>query len=956
MIVTSNAERGLGAARQHRRAILLATAASLSLLIGGAAHAQAQTAETGAPSAAKADTDIVVTGTRIVQDGYSAPTPVNVLGTAEILAQRPNNIADLVNTLPAVSGDTFTAANSSGSISSGLAGLNTINLRGLGTSRTLVLIDGRRTPPSTFTGLVDINTIPQDLVQRVEVVTGGASAQYGSDAVGGVVNFILDTKFKGLKLGADTGITTYGDGHNYRFSGTAGFSLLDDRLHVLMNADYYHQDGIDKVDRRWNDHGYNLIFNPDYVDGNGQPEYLASANTSLARTLGGLINSGPLRGTYFAGDGVTGQFDYGNFTSASNPWLVGGDWRLGMEGVAGTNGLQPTEERIGVFNRVAFDVTPDITIFGQFSWNRYKGRGYYSAFYQDVTLAADNAYLLTQYPQVVAAMQDNDLDSITASNWSPGLPIGGTDNTRQAYRYLAGAEGKFSLFDRPWSWNAYYQRGIVKTHEQATNSPNSGRVDLATDAVLSNGQIVCRSTLTDPTNGCVPLDRIGTGPISAESLDYIFGPEQPWRRQTITQDVAAESLSGQLFDLPGGPMAVALGGEWRKDKVTGHIGSSVPLGWYYGNYRPNFGEITVKEAFLEVALPLFDGFSLDAAGRYTDYSTSGTVQTWKIGGTYSPIPDIKFRAGYSHDIRAPNMQELFRTAQGIYLPVVLPGNSPAPGPHAPFVTTSGNPTLSPENANTLTAGAVVTPSFLPGFSASFDYFDIKLKDAIGSVGYQQIIDYCYNGYSQFCDNLVFSGTDLTQILGRPVNYAGQHVRGFDIEVSYTTPLSAISESLPGTFRIHGAATHYIKNTVDNRVAVIDYAGSPASPSWQYRVSAFYDIDPVRINLVARGFSDGVYANEYIQCVSSCPASTFQHRTINNNRIKGSMYFDGSVNVKIPSGDHEMNLTFIVNNMFNRDPELVGIDIFGDALGYPQTARPQYDTLGRVFKVALTTKF
>ena len=909
--------------------------------------------------------EIVVTGSRIKLDGYDAPTPVTVLGAADILAQKPANIADLVNTLPAVTRGTYTAGSSIGNMSSATAGLAAVNLRGLGVGRTLVLIDGRRTPPSTFTGVVDINTIPQDLVERVEVVTGGASAQYGSDAVGGVVNFILNTKFEGLKLGADTGITTYGDGHNYRFSGTAGLSLMDDRLHILLSGEYFHQDGIDQNNRPWNSHGYNRIFNPDYTPTNGQPQYLVGPGMGVTRTKGGLINSGPLRGTYLLGDGVTGQFNYGNTNSVSNPWMVGGDWQLSMDGGAGTTGLLPTEERIGVFNRVAFDVTPDVTLFGQFSWNRYHGRGIAGANSTVATVAADNAYLLTQYPQVAAAMQANGLGSVTVSNWSPGVPHYGTDNSRQVYRYLAGANGKLSLFDRPWSWEVYYQHGVTKTHEQTTNIGNTARMAIATDAVLSNGQIVCRSTLTDPTNGCVPWDVLGTGAgPSAAALAYIFGPEQPWREQTIKQDAVSASLSGQLFDLPGGSAAIALGGEWRKDQVHSRVGATSSFGWQAGNYRPNMGEITVKEGFLEVALPLFTGLDINAAGRYTDYSTAGSVGTWKVGATYSPISDIKFRAAYSHDIRAPNMQDLFQAGDSLSTTVILPANSPAPGPADISQVTRGNPDLKPEKANTLTAGVVVRPGFLPGFSASVDYWDIKLKDAIGSVGRQSIIDFCYAGHSQFCDNLVFSGNQLTTILRQPVNFVSQHVRGFDIETSYATPLSAISTKLPGTFRIHATATHYIKNVSDNLVFPVDYAGtifegfgpSSASPSWAYRVSASYDINPVRIYLVAHGFSSGVYANENIECTNSCPTSTVEHRTINNNHVKGSLYFDGSVSVKIPSRSNETQLSFIVNNIFNRDPTPVGIDVSSSSVTYPQTAMSIFDTLGRVFRLSLTTKF
>ena len=417
---------------------------------GTAGADTADTASTAGSASANAG-DIVVTGTRIVQDGYSAPVSVNVLGAAEINAQKPANIADMVRTLPFVTSNTLTPMTGAGTLG-GNAGINAVNLRGLGAARTLVLLNGQRSVGSTFSGLVDINTFPQDLIERVEVVTGGASAQYGSDAVGGVVNFILNDKFKGLKLGADTGITTYGDGFNYRFTGTAGLSFLDDRLHILLNGEYFKQKAIETVDRPWNDSGFQMITNPAYTPTNGQPQFFVGAGIGPStKTLGGLITSGPLRGTYFLEDGVAKQLNYG---TVADPWMIGGDWQIINQGGVGTNSLVPAEERIGAFNRIAFDVTPDITIYGQFSWNRFQGPAHYGTDPISFNILADNAYLLTQYPQVAAAMQAQGLSSINVGAFT-GFYVG-SDNSRQVFRYLSGGNGKFSLFNRPWSWDVYY--------------------------------------------------------------------------------------------------------------------------------------------------------------------------------------------------------------------------------------------------------------------------------------------------------------------------------------------------------------------------------------------------------------------------------------------------------------------------------------------------------------------
>jgi outer membrane receptor protein involved in Fe transport len=948
--------------------------------------AQTELEANEADGTASGGSDVIVTGSRIVRDGYSAPTPVNVLGAAEIAAQAPPNIADFVNTLPSIA-SSGTAATSSGSLSNGLAGINSINLRGLGVNRTLVLVDGQRSVASSVTGVVDINTIPQDLVERVEVVTGGASAQYGSDAVGGVVNFILNKNFKGLSLKADNSVTTYGDGPNHRISGTAGIQALDGRLHVIVNGEYFQQDGVPTIDRRWNNSDYSQINNPAYTATNGQPQRLVGPGVFVGTyTSGGLITtaSSPLYGTYFLGNGQTAKLNFGTFNSVSSPWMIGGDYRVTQVGHQSTNSLLPTEERIGVFQRTAFDVTPNIQIFGQFSFNQYKGQSFYQQTPSTgVTIQSDNAYLRTFYPAIAAQVTT----PFTIGTSNDGFPVPGSDNRRQVFRYVVGTDGKYSLFGHAWHFSVYGQHGITKSHEELTNTWNTARMALAQDAVivtaanagssgLAIGSIACRSTLTAPTNGCVPIDRLGLhGGPSAAALAYIYG-RAPYRDETIKQDVVSASTTGEVFDLPGGPVAIAFGAEYRKEQIYGFVpGEFQPVrnangtttnSWLYGNYLPNAGAYDVKEGFVEVDAPLFKGLNINAAGRYTSYSTSGDVQTWKAGATYQPIPDIKLRGTYSHDIRAPNLSELFASGTARTNSVILPASSPVGAGSYQFVeSTIGNPNLKPERANTWTLGAVLTPRYVPGFTISFDYYDIKITDVIGSITSQNTVDFCYSGSTSYCSNILYSGGSLSQIIVQPFNFASQHEKGFDIEASYRFQLSDIAAKLPGSISAHAAVTHYIQNVIDNGIVVRNYAGvnggtlsgTYSEPSWAYRISTFYTVDPVTINLVGRGFGSGVYGNEYIQCTTGCPTSTVQNVTINNNHIPGSFYLDGSVSVRAKAAGRDLDLTFVVQNMFNRDPVLVGNGPDGNNTpAYAQTNRALYDAIGRVFRVSARVKF
>lgn len=936
------------------RALLLAGAAA-PLMIAAPALAQ------GAPAGEEPVNDIVVTGSRIVGDGYSAPTPVAVLGEADIAAQAPANISDFVNQLPAIAGS-GTSGGASGGLSNAGAGINSIGLRGLGVGRTLVLVDGQRSVASTVGGTVDINTIPQDLVKRVEVITGGASAAYGSDAVGGVVNFILDTGYKGVKLGADTGISTYGDAFNYRFTGTAGVSLLDDRLHLLTNVAYFKQKREEGIDRDWNDSGYFQINNSAYTSTNGAPQRLVGSGIGPAGyTAGGLITSGPLRGTYFLGDGQTAQLNYG---TVSSPWMIGGDWQTTLDGHVGTNTMVPLDERLSAFQRIGFDLTPDIEIFGQFSYNRsVSASSYQQTPSTGVAIAADNAYLLSQYPAVAAAMAARGLSSITVGTSNAGFPIPGSNIKREVYRGVIGAKGNLNLFDKPIAWDVYYQKGVTKAREELTNTWQNSRMALAQDAVFDgSGNIVCRSTLSAPGNGCVPIDRLGTNGPSQEALDYIYlDGFQPMRHQTIKQDVAAATISGRAFALPAGDLAFATGVEWRREQINGEVDPVHNTGWLYGNFRVNQGKYDVYEGFLEVDVPIFDGMNVNAAARGTHYSTSGWVGTWKVGASWQAIDGLRLRGNLSHDIRAPNLEELFAAGTARTNSVIIPAGSDAPQTGSlQFVQNAfGNRALKPEVADSWTLGAVFEPTFLPGFSLSFDYYQIKIKDAIGSITAQQTVDLCYEqGVSSYCPNIKFVGGQLSTIDLTPINFARQNTKGFDIEASYTRQVG------PGTLRLHAQTTHYIENVVDDGISFpIDYAGTLtnttyASPDWVYRLSAFYDLDPVTFNLVARGFTSGVYGNDWIECTSNCPVSTAQYRTINDNSIKGATYFDASIDFKFPAmNDGVGHLTFIVNNLLNKDPVLVGNGPDGNNVpAYAQTNRGRYDVIGRTFRVAAKVEF
>jgi outer membrane receptor protein involved in Fe transport len=936
-----------------------------------AASADQPAAVAQAPEAVSEEA-IVVTGSRIARTGYDAPTPVSIVSEAELRAEPQPSIGDYVNTLPAVQGSQTSSTNS-GSLSNGQAGIASVNLRALGPARTLVLVDGQRSVASTTVGIVDVQTIPQGLIKGVEVVTGGASSVYGSDAVSGVVNFILNRDYTGFKAEYEYSETTYGDVPNHLVRLTAGINFAGGKGKLLLAGDYFKQTGVDTYDRKWQEPGFFQIDNPAFVQGNGQPERFVGAGIGTHQfTPGGIVNTGPLAGTYFGTIGANGQASLNQFVYGPRrgQWMIGGDYLISRDGHWSTNSLAPNEERGTVFGRLSYEVSSAFKPFAQFSWSGYQG----SSFYQQtpsvgVTIQRDNAFLPTEFVNRMIAANVTSVSIGTSNN---GLPVPGSNNQRYVYRYVVGADGGFEIGKQSWTWNGYYQVGLAKTNELLTNTFLNSRVALAQDAVrapagnaagIPAGQIVCRSTLTNPSNGCVPLNRIGIGGVTPAAINYILNDgAQPQRFQSLRQDVAALNFAtNDLFDNWAGPVSFAFGGEYRRERVDGFVDPQFNAGWLYGNYRVTQGSYDVKEAYFETVFPVFDGADLNGAIRVTDYSTSGSVTTWKLGGTWQAIRDLKFRVTRSRDIRAPNLAELFTpgTARTNTVNVPLPGGGQRADQF--LEQTTGNLALTPEVALTWGAGAVVTPRFLPGFAASIDYFDIKLSDAIGTITAQTITTLCLEqNRADVCQFITFNGpvspaSVITSIRLVPFNFASVRTRGLDLEASYRTGIGA------GNLTLRALASHYITNVTDNGIDVpIDLAGQNQGggvPRWNYRLSANYDTSNWSFNLVGRGFSDGVYSNNFFECAANCPISTPERRTINTNRISGQWYLDASITHRFDIKSSKAEVFLYVRNLLNSDPVLVGNGPTGNNTpAYPQTNRGLYDVLGRVFRVGVRFEY
>jgi iron complex outermembrane receptor protein len=889
---------------------------------------------------------IQVTGSRIARDGYDMPTPVSVLGDDDINAEAPASIAEFAMTLPSIQGST-TATTNSGSLSSGQSGISSLNLRGLGTGRTLVLFDGQRSVASSAVGLVDTNTFPQALVERIEVVSGGASSAYGSDAIAGVVNFIMDKDYTGVKAAVEYGeVTEYGAA-NQRMEFTMGNSFADGQGHFLFSTEYYQQDGIRDTDADWQLKGYNGIVNPDRGTA-GQPFYITTFDSGISGyTPGGLIVSGPLKGTYFGEGGAVDQLNYG---IESGIWQIGGDWRYAQSSILGTNSLQASSGRKSAFGRVSWELSPEITVFAQGSFAGYEGDSdYIRPTDRNRTIQIDNAFL----PQSVRdQMIAEGITSFRMSSARQDIPLAGANNTRGTTRWVVGAEGMFDFAGRGFTWDTYYQLGQTETDEHQNPTWSFANLAAASDAVFdANGEIVCRSGVA----GCVPLNSFGVGVASEEALDYVLG--RPRREQFFDQEVFAFNLQTEI-DGFAGPIGLATGVEWRQDEIDAFVDPKYNSGWKYGNYKETRGKQSVKEIYGEIVMPLMDGLEFNGAARYTDYSNSGGVNTWKAGLTYMPIDDITFRVTQSRDIRAPNLSELFDAGTARSNSVDIGGAS------TPFIQNlQGTPTVGPEEADAFGFGVVLQPRFLPGFALSLDYYDIEVDGVIGFLNAQQVADGCFlfNNPS-LCSQLRYDAGGTLQFIDLKYdNLTGLISEGVDIESSYSFAMADFFGDVPGEVSLRWMSTNYMSNATDNGVDIRERAGENTgnTPDWVHRATVSYNLDDFSFRLTARGHSDGVIDNRLIECASNCPVTQPANRTINDNSIDGNWFFDAYASYALAFGGGQGEVFISVKNLLDEDPVLVAYPFNVNSEnrpGYQPANRALNDVLGRNLRMGMRFEF
>ncbi|HEX4736474.1 MAG TPA: TonB-dependent receptor [Allosphingosinicella sp.] len=985
--------------------------------------------QTGQTPEAGNEQAITVTGSRIRRPNLQSPVPITSVTAEELPEQGQASIGDALNDLPSLR-STFSQQNSGAFI--GTAGLNELDLRGLGTSRTLVLVNGRRHVTQVVGQfIVDTNTIPQDLIERIDIVTGGEAAVYGSDAVAGVVNFILKRDFDGARVRVQDGISSRGDRNIQVATFTAGRNFAEGRGNIAVSFEYTKADPLFTKDRDdWTGAysgrcQFQLVQNtagePQAGDGIPDRRFLCGIkNATLSN--GGTI--GQVSATDFLRFDKGGTLVIDHPTQSFEPFS--GNQQGGIGSTLRDTGQLAVGQKRYVGNILAhFDVSQALQFFVEAKFVRqeviqegqpsfFQGQlntffgGNFAKGKNVPNLKCDNGFLRTDDIQVLKSF-GLCLTSAGAFNPAGNIPFsrfnvdwGGRreDDLRQTYRIVGGIQGDFNN-------NWHYEVSLNYGHFQSTfkeennlffadqNGAPAGFA-LAVDAVKNAaGQVVCRVNQVTVTNpNCVPINLFGEGSPSQAAIAFSNTTSFLWSRASELDALAFISGdSQQLFSLPGGPIGFSIGAEYRRETATRHADPLSASGATFFNafldFRPPAFE--VKELFGELNVPILKDLpfvkelSLSGAARYSDYNTSaGHTWAWNINGIYSPVSDIRFRANYSKSVRVPTLLDLYAPASqnfafiadpcdaqninagpnrkancaALGVPTTILAGSPCvtAGTPAgsPFINclaraatlgflSSGNPHLTAETGKSLTIGAVVTPRFLPGFSLSVDYFDIKVTNLIATLTAQTIINQCFdlpNVNNQYCQ-LIFK-RDQFGLFGNPavisggINFAKQISRGIDFDASYR---HNFANGL--RLNVRGVATYTIDRqnftSPTNAAFATDQLNSLGDPVLSANLLMSVGQGPWDLSWTVR-----YIGRQIVQGADYNTFFTFQGRAPTNPDFADRtwypdvFYHDVRLSLKV---NNRYRFYLGVDNLFDRKPPL---DLLGNEGGDP------FSSVGRYF--------
>lgn len=902
------------------------------------------------------DQVITVTGSRVIRDGNHSPTPVTVIATDTLSAVAPgDSLNDSLSILPAFAGSRGSSGNpaSTGSVGAGNAAANQLNLRNLGVEKTLSLIDGVRLAPTTFSGIVDVDTIPEMLIARVDVVTGGASAVYGSDAVSGVVNYVIDKNFTGLRAKSSFGISEYGDAESF-VAGVAFGTKVGDRGHFIASYQYRDEKGIlHRSDRPW--------LRQAGITGAGTASNPYKVQQDIRQKdfpFGGLITTGALAGQTFKANGVLSPFVNGIATGTS-ALQIGGDG-----GYWDSSLYQPNTGH-QAFGRFEYELTDNLSAYVQFTGNFKVDTNYAEHIrLNNVFLAAENAFLAPQYRQILANAGQATFRLSGIMGNGPRSSAKSESDQRMFFAGLRGAIGEFN-------WDLTYVHARSELDTTMLHDLNNQRLAHALDAVLSGGRVVCRVTVTNPglADDCVPLNVFGPTAFTDTAIDYITD-DVLFNALTKVNNVSA-SVTGAPFSTWAGDVNIAFSGEYRKMTFTSFSDSNVDdvvdctgtrFNCSAGTPRqlsiffttPKISEEVAEGAFefdapLLVDSAIAQALNLNGAVRYTNYKNSGSYWTWKAGLDWQVSDTLRFRATRSRDIRAPTLYDLF-----------FPGNASIISPNDLLTNTTpillgyvgSNPDLKAEVGNTLTGGVVWTPS--PGLSVALDAYKITVTDSIATVqGWDETIQRaCYDsgGSSPYCllqerPNGFTDTSPSNAVTGWravPLNIAEVETYGVDLEVNYRGELfrNPFEARFFGAWQPH---IYYRQPTVETRDqggVAFGPLGGTATPKWRFSALLRYQpIEKLTVDVLQRWRS--------AMKLSGIPSQVYV-----SNHMASFATTSVTLTYEADVGASEAEFFVGVSNLFNADPPVGGFTTNGTRAGNRDGFASGDDVRGRYYTAGI----
>ncbi|MDX2142815.1 MAG: TonB-dependent receptor [Rhodospirillaceae bacterium] len=957
------------------------------------------------PSAEKADRieEIVVTGSRIVRDSFSSALPVSVVTAASIRESGSTSIGDILLDQTIINPATNNQ-NSSGTLF--LAGQTRADIRGLGPTRTLVLMDGRRLPfTDASSPAVDLNIVPSLMIDRIETIAGGASAVYGSEAIAGVVNIIMKKEQEGFEVDAQTGITQRGDGEEIRAGFNWGRKFAGDKLNVLLGGEYASQDTIFQKDRSAFARGIrrDIRVTP-------QPilDPTSRSNTSPYATfqlIGGAL--GVARSV--TRDVRDGGISIVRLSRECSTAVVQPDCQdPSLFYAAEYNVLQGEFDRTVLRGYADYDLDNNWKLTFDAIYGRGTGGGIFQPAFSNaagggtmpVVLRGDNAFLAGNTPTATQlraewlAAGKTFTQGSTAQVGKFWQEFGGrnVDGTRKLWKITPGFNGKIEAFDRSFNVDGYAQYSRVAGETISVNVPQILRVQQATDAVLLNGQIVCRDA-TARANGCVPWDLLGQP--SREAIAWTNA--QSTTDQVVKQTVAGVSVAGDVFDLPAGPVGAAVGVEYRKEEssfVQDPLGASGAL--FFNSVGTRAGDYNVKEAFGEIAIPLLSDvtmakdLSVEVAGRVSDYSSIGSTDQRRYNLQWAPVEDVRFRATDSTAVRAPNIVELFapqsrnfsnvaidpcdrdafrgataaqQAARRItcgaaianYNPLTFQSNFGPGRPSLPLLQ-GGNPGLGPEKAHTYQYGLVIQPRWISNLSMSVDFFRYTITDSVGTIPINTLLsNLCHDDASrpfasnQFCAQIRrdATGTQGGAVPGGAIeviltnqNIASTKVEGWDYSIAYGFRTEDVFGSDYGTIALRLDATWMYEFNQQGLPgqAYVQFANTitNATPEWKANASVRWEYEDLALQ----------WNTLYI---GSMIASQTQQLGVLNPFKTGKYYRHDA------RATYQVNDSIVVrggiNNLFDENPPRLPETFTGTGTG-----SSQYDNRGRFFYIGANATF